>query len=418
MTGQASPEAPRDSERRTNRWQFALFAISLTLFAIHVLIPVGALSFIGTAIAGTAGASRVLAELGALSPGIFEGTIYLASALLLLCAMLAGGVTAWNLLLKLGGRPGPPRLLLRRPWLLLGVFLWLASWLFIPAGMGRSQHPVLVGAFVLATALWTTLYVGYLLWSLGKGGLALSWHIARASPFGAGLLTLACLGSTALAFLVVAATKEAPTRQARLSVPRPEEPCRSTSLECSRQFLLASSVPDDAPWALSADTPSPSFTDCIESRYQDRALLDKAKRIAGRLVGSEDASDVVHGVLLSVCLQQRDHDNFEQFFLRSVHFGALKWRRGARTCSIDEESEPACDLRPDDQYVQLETQHVVQRVLCSLGEEHRQVLLMRYFDDMSELEIAQRLGIGYPAARKRVQRARDKFSDGFDQRCR
>ncbi|AKQ69555.1 hypothetical protein A176_006467 [Myxococcus hansupus] len=43
---------------------------------------------------------------------------------------------------------------------------------------------------------------------------------------------------------------------------------------------------------------------------------------------------------------------------------------------------------------------------------------MRYFDDLSEWEIAQRLGIDYAAARKRVQRARDKFFDEFHQRCR
>ncbi|WP_044890347.1 sigma-70 family RNA polymerase sigma factor [Myxococcus hansupus] len=418
MTGQASPEERRSSERRTNGWQFALFALSLALFAIHVLIPLGALAFIGTAIASATGASYVLSSIGALTPGIFDGAVYLASALLLFGAMLAGGVMVWNFIGQLRSASAAPPRLLKRPWLLVGILFAVACWLVSPSDAGQSRNPVLVGAFVLATSIWAILYAGYLLWSLGAGGLAFAWRMGRLSPFAAGILTLACLGSTASAFHLVAATEESRPQAPLFARTHAEEPCRSASFECTRQFLLASSAANDAPRALTAHTPASSFKDCIESRFQDRAMLEKAERIANRLVGTANASDVVHGALLSVCLNEKRHHDFEQYFLRSVQYGALKWLRGVRTCPIDDEPEPFCELRPDDQYVRSETQHVVQQVLCSLGEQHREVLLMRYFDDLSEWEIAQRLGIDYAAARKRVQRARDKFFDEFHQRCR
>ncbi|MCP3138135.1 RNA polymerase sigma factor [Pyxidicoccus xibeiensis] len=392
--------------------------MALVIFAFNVLIPIEGLAFFMTALTGFFGAAYLLERLGALSSGIFDGAVYLASALLLLGAMLAASVTAWNLIRRLAGQTKPPPLLLRWPWLVVGVILALACRAILPPDLGRSQQPVLAGALVLAAFTWAVLYSAYLLYALGWGGLSLSWRIARTSPFGAGMLTLACLGSTAFVFLLGALADELESSAGRLSAPRASASCNSPSVECSRQLLLASATMGATPSLSSGPSRTQSFRDCMESRYQDHTLLAKARSIAAEIVGPADAPDIVYESLLSVCLHSDRYRDFEQFFLRSVRNRALNGLRSARSCPIDLEPEPSCTLRPDDDYVRRETQLALQKSLCALGAEHRQVLLMHYFDDMSELEISQQLGIEYAAARKRVQRARDKLEIDFLQRCR
>ena len=426
MTGQTSPGGEGASARRTSWWQLTIFVVALVVFALNVLIPIEALAFIVMALVAFFGAAHVLNSLGALSSGMFEGTVYLASALLILGTLLATTVTAWSLIRRLAGVTKPPAFLLRWPWFLIGVLLSLACRVVVPSDFSRSQQPVLAGALVLATAVWAVLYAVYVLYAIGKGGLSLSWRIARVSPFGAGMLTLAYLASTAFVFILGVVADELQIQSGRLSAPRSAARCGSLTLECSRQVLLASSTAAGAPSIASGGGPAiasgtsrnQSFRDCLESSYQDHSLLGRARNIAAQFVGQADAQDLVHATLLSVCLHSKRYDDFEQFFLRSVRNGAINWQRKARVCPLDFAPEPVCELRPDDQYVRSETQRALQQALCSLGEEHRQVLLMRYFDDMSELEISQQLGIEYSAARKRVQRARDKLEIDFLQRCR
>ncbi|WP_163988195.1 sigma-70 family RNA polymerase sigma factor [Pyxidicoccus caerfyrddinensis] len=392
--------------------------MALGVFALNVLIPIELLAFAITAAIGLFGAAHVLDRIGSLSSGIFEGTVYLATALLILGVALASAVTAWNLIRRLAGETKPPPLVMRWPWFLVGLALAMACRLFVPSGFSRSQQPVLAGALVLATAIWAILYAAYVFYAVGKGGISLSWRIARTSPFGAGLLTLACLGSTAFVFMLGALADALESQAGRLSAPRASARCDSLSVECSRQFLLASTTSGGTPSIAAGTSRNQSFRDCLESGYQDQSMLSRARGIAASIVGAADAPDVVYATLLNVCLHSDHYDDFEQFFLRSVRNGAYKWRSQVRSCPVGYDPEPACELRPDDQYVRAEAQHAMQKSLCSLGEEHRQVLFMRYFDDMSELEISQRLGIEYATARKRVQRARDKLEIDFRERCR
>lgn len=418
MTGQASPGDEGASKRRTSWWQLTVFAVALVIFALNVLIPIELLAFLFTAAVAVFGSAHILDRLGALAPGIFDGAVYLASAILILATILATAVTAWNLIRRLAGESKPPPFLLRWPWFLIGAALTFACQVIVPSDLGRSQQPVLAGALVITLAVWAVLYAAYLLFAVGKSGLSLSWRIARASPFGAGMLTLACLGSTVFVMMLGAVLEELQSGADRLSAPRSASRCDSLSFECSRQFLLASSVAGATPSISSGAARTQSFRDCMESRFQDHALLARARSLATALVGPADAPDIVSAALLSVCLHSDRYDNFEQFFLRSVRNGALNWLRKVRSCPLDLEPEPACELRPDDQYVRREVQRALQKSLCSLGEEHREVLFMRYFDDMSELEISRRLGIEYAATRKRLQRARDKLEIDFLQRCR
>lgn len=86
-------------------------------------------------------------------------------------------------------------------------------------------------------------------------------------------------------------------------------------------------------------------------------------------------------------------------------------------CPLDDAPEPECDLRPDDDYLRSEALKALRTSLCSLKDDDREVLDLRYFKELSELEIARHLGISYDAARKRLQRAREKLEVEFLQRC-
>ena len=67
-------------------------------------------------------------------------------------------------------------------------------------------------------------------------------------------------------------------------------------------------------------------------------MLEKAWRIAASRVNKEDAWDIVHTTLLSVCLHSGERYDFERFFLRSIDYGVYSWLRrpgNVRTCAID-----------------------------------------------------------------------------------
>jgi RNA polymerase sigma factor (sigma-70 family) len=326
-----------------------------------------------------------------------------------------------------------------------GLLLLLSCRLFLRLG----SLPGVTGALVLATAVWAVVVVGLLLFRFSMGGLSLSWRLARFSPFGAGLLTVGALGCVGVMFTLGAVVEELASQARALPASRLDFTCHASSMECTRRFFLTANggqtpaLPEarQAP-ALAAGVSTASWSypeassgggsldsesarsrrlrDCLDSQYKNRDMLERAWRIVVARVGEADAADIVHTVLISVCLNSETYIDFERFFLRSIDNGVNSWLRrpgNARTCSIELAPEPVCELDPDDAYVRGETQLVVRDVLCSLGEADRQVLVMRYFDELDEQEIARQLGIGYDAARKRLQRARERFMAEFRQRC-
>ncbi|MBZ4331489.1 sigma-70 family RNA polymerase sigma factor [Corallococcus sp. AS-1-12] len=409
-------------------------ALALAIFSVRVVIPGVFVGIGATGLMGFALAAVGLERMGALSPGIFEGTAQLAVIFLGMALLTFAAISAWNGYRRLAGREGPPPLLLRSPWDLLWLLLFLACWWAIPDAGERVALPVLSGAIVITFSVWTTIALSVRLVHLSVGLLRLSWRLARASPFGAGGLTLAALAATGLIPSVDSLAEALPARARTVASARPAR-CDSLSWECSRQALLAAQSSRRAPvYAQPAegygDITAASFTDsadsaatlntraCLEKQFHQREMMNKARRIAQALVGTSDAEDLVHSILLNICLRKRPPDEFEQFFLRSVQYGAMKrFGRVIRSCSIDEAMEPQCTIRPDDQFIQYESHLALRDALCALPEKHREVLKMRYFDELSDDEIGIRLGLLPDAVRKRTQRARDQLRTIFLQQC-
>jgi len=151
--------------------------------------------------------------------------------------------------------------------------------------------------------------------------------------------------------------------------------------------------------------------------------LDRA--IAPRV----DASDIVQEVLLEA--SQRLGDYLRQpglpFHLWLRHIArdhiidAHRRHRKAQRRSVDREQhiQAAADqssfelasafvdqqLTPATEALRREMASRFQAVLASLGEEDREVLLMRHFEQLSNQEVAQALGLSEPAAAMRHLRA-------------
>ncbi|MFE8604162.1 sigma-70 family RNA polymerase sigma factor [Archangium violaceum] len=455
MSQQASPGDTGSTSRQTSLWQLALVAAALAIFFRFVLAPLDGLAILFSALLGFLWTQQMLAHVGALEPVSFGGAVYLSGAILLLGLVLMSLVALWGFIRRMSEDTRPLPILVREPWWTFGVLLILAC-RFFTQGSGGSGAPGIAGALVLATALWAVLSCSYLFYRVTFGGLSLAWRLARVSPFGAGLLTVGALACAGFMVLIEAGVKQELSSQMRgISVPRLDSRCPSSAMECTRRLFLASahsastkvtpslgSRARSEPPLISASSwgypetssgrrrtqeleePESARTrrarECLDSQYQKRDMLQKAWNIAAASVSSEDAWDIVYTTLLSVCLHSGERYDFEQFFLTSVRYGVYSWLRrpgNVRTCSIEFAPEPVCDIRPDDQYVQSETQDAVRKALCALAYEDRQVLVLRYFEELSDLEIADRLGINYAAARKRLQRARDKLEEQFLQQC-
>ncbi len=155
--------------------------------------------------------------------------------------------------------------------------------------------------------------------------------------------------------------------------------------------------------------------DRLFARHADRALLFIHARLGPVLRQKIDAEDVLQDAYLHA------HRSFEQFiytdegsFLRWLcriiehrlsdwhdHFTAQK--RQAVPVPHSDPTGPATALDRAEHRVK------VAKALESLSEDHRQVLLFRYFEGLNSEEIGQRMGRSAGAIRKLTARALEEL---------
>jgi len=95
-----------------------------------------------------------------------------------------------------------------------------------------------------------------------------------------------------------------------------------------------------------------------------------------------------------------------------------RWRQGDRAkkeVSLDDIRQtreiPSTHPSPEHQVMTMETQQAVQKCLLDLPEEHREVVLLRYLNDLSYKEIAESLGISAGTVASRLHRGLKMLSD-------
>ncbi len=151
--------------------------------------------------------------------------------------------------------------------------------------------------------------------------------------------------------------------------------------------------------------------DLLFRRHADRALLFIRARLGPRLREKVECADVLQDAYLAA---HRDFDAFaytdDASFLRWLcriiehrirdlgdHFAALKRQPAERPLSAPTGPSTALD--------RAEHQARVAAALDTLSDDHRQVLLLRFFEGLSAEETGQRLGRSAGAVRKLTARA-------------
>lgn len=75
-----------------------------------------------------------------------------------------------------------------------------------------------------------------------------------------------------------------------------------------------------------------------------------------------------------------------------------------------EEMLPTPEAPPEASYAVVEEQHQVQKLLMQLEANERAILVLRYWYDMNETEIAETLSLSTSAVKSRLYRARQKMA--------
>jgi RNA polymerase sigma-70 factor (ECF subfamily) len=140
----------------------------------------------------------------------------------------------------------------------------------------------------------------------------------------------------------------------------------------------------------------------LVSRYQARAVHAAYLIVHDRPL----AEDVVQMAFVKVAERIHQFDEqrpFSPWFFRIVVNDALKLaRKQMRTVSLDEQlDEPTAQLakwltdpglQPEQWVEREETRQIILRAISSLPPGQRAVIVMRYFLDMSMLDMSSRLG--------------------------
>lgn len=129
-------------------------------------------------------------------------------------------------------------------------------------------------------------------------------------------------------------------------------------------------------------------------------LLGYALRYTG---GRAQAEDVVQEAFMKLHAQFESVEQPRAWLYRTVHNLALNQRRAAgKTVSLDESSEdensPAADtadpaLLPDEKIIRLEGIGLVRISLAALDERSRELVKLKFNDELSYKDIAQRTGL-------------------------
>lgn len=139
--------------------------------------------------------------------------------------------------------------------------------------------------------------------------------------------------------------------------------------------------------------------------------------VHGIVQNPEDARDVTQEVFLHVydaLSSFRGGSAFSTWLYRVAVNTAIthvrKERRHTRV-PLDSLQELRADLEAEPEYQadRAETREQVQHLLAQLPEQHRAVLVLRYFQDLSLEEIAQAMNCSVAAVKVRLHRARNSF---------
>jgi RNA polymerase sigma-70 factor, ECF subfamily len=165
-----------------------------------------------------------------------------------------------------------------------------------------------------------------------------------------------------------------------------------------------------------------AFTNLVET-YQ-KPVYNLCYRMLGEAEAAEDAAQET---FLKVYQNLARYDRSRSFatWLLSIaaHYCIDRLRRKRfPSVSIDEHEEGQTDLPdrsapdPESEAAKKQERERMQTCLLSLDPTDRAAVIMRYWQDSSEIEIAQALNLTVPAVKSRLHRARRTLADLWEEK--
>ena len=143
-----------------------------------------------------------------------------------------------------------------------------------------------------------------------------------------------------------------------------------------------------------------------------------AYRLAARMCGPDSAEDVTQEAFLAAWRalpEFRGDCRFSTWLYRLVSNAAIDCLRREKkyrdTGDVDDLELPDGGPSPQEQAEQSDTRTAVRRALDGLSPEHRQVLLLRFMQELDYGEIAQVLDVSEGTVKSRINRAKAKLRE-------
>jgi len=163
----------------------------------------------------------------------------------------------------------------------------------------------------------------------------------------------------------------------------------------------ARSVDSDDLADRAAGLDDPTFRDYVRSR--SRALLHTAYLLTGNRA---DAEDLVQSALAKTYLawdRIEDRGALDGYVRRAMVNTHISWWRRRRLEEFPTDEIP--DRAVVDQSVSSELQESLRRAIDRLPERMRTAVMLRYYEDMTEAEVAEVLGVSLGTVKSTVSRA-------------
>ncbi len=174
----------------------------------------------------------------------------------------------------------------------------------------------------------------------------------------------------------------------------------------------------------------PSPPDEVELLYREHH--DHVFRAAYRVTGSAvDAEDVLQTVFLRLVRRKEKVDlspspgSYLHRAAVNASLDLLRSRTRSRSVSIEEvafDAPHSSEPSPETQQVDRELQNQIRRSIATLGPKAAEIVVLRYFEGHSNLEIAEMLGTSQMVigvllhrARTRLRKEIAKFMEGYDE---
>jgi RNA polymerase sigma-70 factor (ECF subfamily) len=165
--------------------------------------------------------------------------------------------------------------------------------------------------------------------------------------------------------------------------------------------------PSDDAWCVSRCLAgdASAFERLVE-RYQ-RVLYSVAFRLTGDV---EDARDIVQNAWLRAFERLETYDPGRPFFSWIYRIGvneSLNFRRLRRT--HEPMTQAASAAVGEDPVARLDASLRIQRALMALEREHREVIVLKYFAELSYVEIGEAIGLPEKTVKSRLFEARQRL---------